>query len=610
MLRKELAHVVILGGGFAGLAAARALNVRGVRVTMVDRCNHHLFQPLLYQVATAALAAPDVSTPIRQLLRHQRNLTVFMGEVQRIDVEGRRILLEGRYLDYDYLILATGMAQSYFGNDHWAAHAPSLKTIGEALDIRRRILRAFESAELEDHPAARRIWTTFVVIGGGPTGVELAGALAEIAGRTLAQDFRRFDPRTTRVILIEAGARVLATFPPELSQKAKEHLEALGIEVRLGGRVTDIGETYVAIGQDRIPTRTVLWAAGVRATSLTGELGTALDNAGRVLVADDLSVPCRPEIFVAGDLISKLQNGRPLPGVAQLAIQSGRAAARNIILGLRGKPRLPFVYKDKGMMATIGRNRAVAQMGPFRSSGIIAWFLWLIVHLLSLIGFRSRISVLMEWAFAYFTWNRRSRVILEAPSPPRAATVVPRAVPPSPPVAATAALPAAPFVPPAVAPAPPPAAPAPRAVTYPQPAVAYAQPPVPHAQPAVAHAQTAIASAPRAVPSGPRPVAPFTPPAVGPLTPPAVAPVAYPARAVANPAPPSIAPATRSTRPPPLPPSATGPRQTGSFPVVPTPDHRPARTASASRSPHPDHAHDRTTVDLVPPTESRGRRQR
>jgi NADH dehydrogenase len=399
------------------------------------------------------------------------------------------------------------MAQSYFGNDHWAAHAPSLKTIGEALDIRRRILRAFESAELEDSPAARRIWTTFVVIGGGPTGVELAGALAEIAGRTLAQDFRRFDPRTTRVILIEAGPRVLAGFPPDLSEKARQQLEALGIEVRLGARVTDISESYVAIGGDRIPTRTVLWAAGVRATALSNELGASLDSAGRVWVADDLSVPGRPEVFVVGDLIAKLQDGRPLPGVAQLAIQSGRHAARNLVLNLRGRPRLPFVYKDKGMMATIGRNRAVAQMGRFRSAGMFAWFLWLIVHLLSLIGFRSRMSVLMEWAFAYFTWKRRSRVILEAPRPPRA-TVVSR--------------------------------------------------------PAVA---------PRPAPTPPR------------------------------------APVTRPVRPPPLPQSA---RPATRSPVeFARPSDLPTARAAAGdrRAPPTDRAYDSTTVDLVPPTESGGRRR-
>ena len=415
MLLKEQVHVVILGGGFGGLAAARELDHPGIRVTLVDRSNHHLFQPLLYQVASATLAAPDVSAPIRKLLCRQKNATVLMAGVQRIEVEKKRVLIDGHTLAYDYLILATGMGHAYFGNEKWAAHAPGLKTIGEALDVRRRILRAFEAAELETDPEERRAWTTFVIIGGGPTGVEMAGALAEIAGRTLARDFRRFDPRTTRVILIEAGPRILSTFPEALSQRAKLQLEGLGVEVRTGIRVTDLGPDFVEIGAEYIQARTVLWAAGVRASPLTAHLGVPLDRAGRVWVDDDLAVPDRPEVFVVGDLIAKNQDGKPLPGVAQLAIQSGRHAARNIALSRRGRPRLPFRYVDKGSMATIGRNRAVAQLGRFHFSGIVAWWLWLTVHVLSLVGFRSRLSVLMEWAFAYFTWQRRSRVILEVP---------------------------------------------------------------------------------------------------------------------------------------------------------------------------------------------------
>ncbi len=418
MLNKELVHVVILGGGFGGLAAARALNVPGVRITLIDRSNHHLFQPLLYQVATAALAAPDVSAPIRQLLWRQRNVTVFMGAVQRIDVSKKRVFMEGRQVEYDYLILATGMTHAYFGNDKWASFAPGLKTVGEALDIRRRILRAFEAAEIETNSEAQRHWTTFVVIGGGPTGVELAGALAEIAGRTLARDFRHFDPRDTRVILIEAGPRVLSTFPEELSRKAHEQLTGLGIDVRTGTRVTDLGEDFVELGDEYIATHTVLWAAGVRANPLSTHLGVPLDRVGRVWVEDDLSAPDRRELFVVGDLIAKTQNGNPLPGVAQLAVQSGRHVAKNIRLDLAGRPRLPFRYVDKGSMATIGRHRAVAQLGRFKFSGIVAWWLWLMVHVLSLVGFRSRLSVLIEWAFAYFTWQRRSRVILEVPSAP------------------------------------------------------------------------------------------------------------------------------------------------------------------------------------------------
>jgi len=425
LLRKENARVVILGGGFGGLAAARALDVPGVQVTLVDRSNHHLFQPLLYQVASAVLAAPDVSAPIRKLLWRQRNTTVLMADVQGIDVGRRRVLLDAGhldhdYLEYDYLILATGMTHAYFGHDEWATHAPGLKTIGEALDTRRRILRAFEAAELETSPEARRAWTTFVVIGGGPTGVELAGALAEIAGRTLARDFRRFDPRTTRVVLIEAGPRLLPSFSEKSSDMARRQLEGLGVEVRTGTPVSNLGADSVEVGADVIATRTVLWAAGVKASPLTARLGVPLDRAGRVPVEPDLSVPGHPEIFVVGDLIAMMQDGRPLPGVAQLAMQSGRHAAHNVALAVESKPRQPFKYVDKGSMATVGRHRAVAEIGKLRFSGFTAWLLWLIVHLLSLVGFRSRLAVLIEWAFSYFTWQRRSRVILEMPHEPAA----------------------------------------------------------------------------------------------------------------------------------------------------------------------------------------------
>ncbi len=407
---------MILGGGFAGMAAVRALDAPDVRVTLVDRSNHHLFQPLLYQVATAALAAPDVSAPIRQLLCKQKNATVLMAGVQRIEVERKRVLLDGRHIDYDYLLLATGVTHAYFGNDRWAEYAPGLKTVGDALDIRRRILRAFEAAELETTDEARRAWTTFVIIGGGPTGVEMAGALAEIAGRTLARDFRRFDPSTTRVILIESSPRVLARFPEELSAKARRELERLGIEVRTGAPVTDLGPDFVEIGDDVIATRTVIWAAGVKASPLTSHLGVPLDRAGRIWVEEDLSVPDRPEVFALGDLIAKTQDGQPLPGVAQLAVQSGRHAAQNVLASVRGQPRRPFRYVDKGSMATIGRHKAVAKLGRFMFSGLAAWWLWLVVHVLSLVGFRSRLSVLIEWAFSYFTWQRRSRIILEVPS--------------------------------------------------------------------------------------------------------------------------------------------------------------------------------------------------
>ena len=416
MLRKEEPHVVILGGGFAGLAAAKTLRNAAVRITLIDRSNHHLFQPLLYQVATAALAAPDVSTPIRKILRKQQNATVWMANVERIDVENKRVHLHGdTSVDYDYLIVATGMTHQYFGHDEWAEHAPGLKTVGEALNIRGRILRAFENAELETNAEARRAWTTFVVIGGGPTGVELAGALAEIAGRTLARDFRTFDPRTTRVVLVEAGPRVLPAFSEQLSQKARVQLEALGIEVRTGSPVSDLGADFVDIGGERIATRTIVWAAGLSASPLTRDLGAPLDRAGRILVEDDLSVPGRPEVFAVGDLISKTQSDKALPGVAQLALQSGAHAARNIALSLHQRASEPFYYLDKGSMATIGRNKAIAQIGKLQLSGILAWFLWLTVHLLFLVEIRRRFEVFLEWAWAYVTWHRGSRLIVDVP---------------------------------------------------------------------------------------------------------------------------------------------------------------------------------------------------
>ncbi|MGC4089543.1 MAG: NAD(P)/FAD-dependent oxidoreductase [Polyangiaceae bacterium] len=402
MLKKKEPHVVIIGGGFAGIAAARALRDAAVRITLIDKSNHHLFQPLLYQVATAALAAPDISAPIRKLLWKQKNVTVWMATVTRIDAEKKRIQLDTQETEYDYLILAAGMTHAYFGHENWAAHAPGLKTIGEALDVRRRILRAFEAAEIETSAERQRAWTTFVVIGGGPTGVELAGALAEIAGRTLARDFRHFDPRTTRVILVEAGPRILSAFPESLSAKARKSLEELGIEVRTQSPVSDLGSDFVEIGNERISTHTIVWAAGVRSSPLTTHLGVPIDRCGRVWVEEDLSVPDRPEVFVVGDLIAKTQKGAPLPGVAQLAMQSGRHAALNVLATVNGQDRKPFVYVDKGSLATIGRNRAVAKLGRLELSGMVAWWLWLTVHVLFLVEFRRRVAVLVEWGWAYF----------------------------------------------------------------------------------------------------------------------------------------------------------------------------------------------------------------
>lgn len=425
MLRKEDPHVVILGGGFGGLAAARALRRAPVRVTLIDRSNHHLFQPLLYQVATAALSATDIASPIRKLVRSQANTTVLMAEVEGIDVVEKKVRLTDGVIAYDYLIVAIGMTNAYFGHDEWEQHAPGLKTLREALEIRGRVLRAFERAEREPDPEARRALTTFAVIGGGPTGVELAGALAEIAGRTLAKDFRHFDPTTTRVVLIEAGKRLLPTFSPESSESAHAGLTRLGVEVRLGTMVTDIQDGIVRMGDDSVRASTIIWAAGVRASPLSKDLRCELDRAGRVKVRDDLCVPGHPEVFVLGDLIAKEQDGQALPGVAQLAIQSGRYAAEQIRRTLRGEARLPFVYKDKGSMATIGRAKAIAEIGRLKLSGFIAWVLWLFIHLMFLVEFRSRFAVLFDWAYAYLTWQRSSRVILELPAnePPPRATV-------------------------------------------------------------------------------------------------------------------------------------------------------------------------------------------
>ncbi|HET6336268.1 MAG TPA: NAD(P)/FAD-dependent oxidoreductase [Polyangiales bacterium] len=426
MLKKEKPHVVIIGSGFGGLAVARGLKNVPVQVTLIDRNNHHVFQPLLYQVASAQLTAPDIAAPIRGLLSKQKNVRVWMSDVQLIDVTKRRIELETGEVPYDYLVLATGMVPAYFGFDSWAEHAPGLKTLSEALDVRRRIFRAFEMAELETDPVRRRAWTTFVVIGGGPTGVELAGALAEIAGRTLKRDFRAFDPRHTRVLLVEAGPRVLPSFSQYLSSQARGDLESLGIEVRTGTPVRDLGEDYVEIGDERIDTRTILWAAGVKASPLTRHLGVPIDKSGRVWVEEDLSVPDRPEVFVVGDLIAKTQDGKPLPGVAQLAMQSGKHVARQISRSVAAMPRLPFRYTDKGSLATIGRNQAVAQVGRVQLSGILAWWLWLVVHILFLVQHRSRIAVLFEWGWAYFTFQRRSRVIMELPAPLPAARLTRR----------------------------------------------------------------------------------------------------------------------------------------------------------------------------------------
>jgi NADH:ubiquinone reductase (H+-translocating) len=417
----QIPHVVIVGGGFGGLEAAKALADAPVRVTLIDAHNHHLFQPLLYQVATAALAAPDIAAPIRRILRSQKNVTVLLDRVSAVDLNARRLHLTGGPLDYDHLILAAGAVNNYFGNNAWAKHAPGLKTLTDALDIRRRILLAFEAAEKEPDPARRAEWLTFAVIGGGPTGVELAGSIAEIARNTLARDFRNFDPRTTRVVLIEGGDRVLTSFTAQSSEAAAEQLRRLGVELRFNARVTNIDETGVSFGADKLIARTVLWGAGVRGAPLAETLGVPLDRAGRVLVEADLSLPGHPEVSVVGDLAAAKQaDGSFVPGVAQGAMQGGALAAKNLLHRLAGRPTEPFVYNDKGSMATIGRKAAVAEIGALKLRGLPAWAMWLFIHILFLVGFRNRIAVLSEWAWAYVSYQRSARVIvsrsIEAPT--------------------------------------------------------------------------------------------------------------------------------------------------------------------------------------------------
>lgn len=404
-------RVIVVGGGFGGLWAVRALKSANVDITLIDRCNHHLFQPLLYQVATAGLAAPSIAAPLRHILRRQSNVEVLMGEVETIDLVARRLYLGEQAFDYDYLILATGATHAYFGHDDWAQHAAGLKTLDDALAIRARILTAFERAELEPDPQRRAAWLTFVIIGGGPTGVELAGTLAEIARHTLAPEFRRSNPRQARVLLIEAGERVLSSLPPELSTKAAAQLMRLGVTVRTGEPVTGISPAGVELGAEYIAANTILWAAGVSASPLAQKLGAPLDRAGRVIVQPDLSLPGRPEVLVVGDLASVASGGRPVPGVAPAAKQMGTHAGKCIAASVAGRQRVAFRYKDYGTLATIGRRAAVVEMHGWRLSGTFAWCFWLSVHIFFLIGFRNRLVVLMDWAWAYFTYDRSARLI-------------------------------------------------------------------------------------------------------------------------------------------------------------------------------------------------------
>jgi NADH dehydrogenase len=411
----RMPHVVILGGGFGGLAAARGLDRAPVRITLFDRRNHHLFQPLLYQVATAALNPSDIAVPIRSILSRQRNVSVLMADATEVDPQGKKIKFADGDCAYDHLILATGATHSYFGHDGWAPYAAGLKTIEDALEIRRRVLVAFEQAEREKDVQKRQAWMTFVIVGGGPTGVELAGALSEVSKHALARDFRAIDPASARILLLQGGDRVLPSFPESLTAKARDQLTRLGVEVRINAQVTDIDAESVSIGEERIPTRTALWAAGVAASPLARSLGTPLDSAGRVEVTPELNVPGRSDIYVIGDLASLKQDGKPLPGVAPVAMQEGRHAAANIRQALRGEPLLPFVYKDKGSLAVIGRGAGVAAFPKSNWSGSLAWWAWLLVHIFYLIGFRNRVLVLLQWAWAYITWQRGARLITGGP---------------------------------------------------------------------------------------------------------------------------------------------------------------------------------------------------
>lgn len=410
-------HVVVVGGGFAGLNAARRLlrsGSRSLRVTLVDRRNHHLFQPLLYQVAMAGLSPADISAPIRSILGSDDRISVRMAEVQRVDLEDRTLVTSAGPMRYDYLLLACGATHAYFGHDEWEEHAPGLKTIEQATEMRRRVLRAYEQAEIEDDPERRRRLLTFVVVGGGPTGVELAGALGELSRHTLGRDFRRIDPGSTRVLLIEGGPRILPAFDPELSRQATRSLEKLGVTVWTDTRVTEISEDHVKAGEEVVNAHTVLWAAGVRASPVSDTLGVKLDGAGRVIIESDLSVPGHPEVYVVGDQAHFAQaDGTCVPGLCPAAIQMGRHAAVNILHDIAGEEREPFEYFDKGIMATIGRASAVVQSGRMRSSGFLAWLAWCFVHILYLIGFRNRILVFIQWIWSYVRYRRGARLITE-----------------------------------------------------------------------------------------------------------------------------------------------------------------------------------------------------
>ena len=408
-------RVVIVGGGFGGISAARKLGHDHLDLTIIDRTNHFTFQPLLYQVATAALAPSDITAPIRHILRHQRNTEVLMAEVREIDTQKQVVRIDDqlREISYDYLIVATGSRHAYFGHNEWEPYAPGLKAIEDASEIRRRFLLAFENAEKTTDAKEREEYLTFVIVGGGPTGVELAGAMPFIAKKGLGPDFRTVDTNRTRVILVEAGPRLLPSFPEDLAARATKDLQELGVEVRVNSAVTDVRADCVCIGKEEIRARTSFWAAGNKSSPLGQFLGAPLDRAGRINVNDDLSVPGHPNIFVVGDLATLTQDGRLVPGVGPAAIQEGRAAAKNILRDLHHKPRKNFHYFNKGDLAVIGRSRAIADLGWIRFSGRIAWFFWLFVHIMYLVGFRNRVVVFFEWGYSYFTYQPGVRLITD-----------------------------------------------------------------------------------------------------------------------------------------------------------------------------------------------------
>ncbi|MBO0861815.1 MAG: NAD(P)/FAD-dependent oxidoreductase [Chloracidobacterium sp.] len=410
-MSSDIPHVVIIGAGFGGLTCARALKGAPVQITLIDRANHHLFQPLLYQVAMAGLSPADIAEPIRAVMRGRKNVTVLLDEATDVDLNERIVYLRDSALRYDYLVLATGGRTSYFGHDEWETFAPGLKDLDDAVEIRRRVLLAFEAAEKETDPERHRALMTFVVVGGGPTGVELAGAIAELGHRVLARDFRHIYPEEAEILLLEGGPKILPSFSPDLSKRAHRQLAELGVRVRTGAQVTNIDEQGVTLCDEKIKAATVIWAAGVCATALTRRLGAPIDRGGRLLINPDLTVPGHHFVFAIGDMTNLEQDGKPLPGVSPVAMQMGRQVARNIRNDVAGKPYEEFRYFDKGSMATIGRKAAIAEIRKLHLSGFMAWMAWLVVHIFFLIGFRNRLVVLFNWAWSYFTYQRGARLI-------------------------------------------------------------------------------------------------------------------------------------------------------------------------------------------------------